>query len=168
MSQAPFGSPPPGPPPRASGMSTLLIVLIVLGILVVVCCGGCIGACYFGGSTMMGAGLTQPVLLKLNTNQEVMDKFGGRVDLAGLPSSSSVNLQPGATSTVDFEVMGPNGKGQVHAELKNGPNGLEPTVIRVTAPDGTVINVPTASDPTDINIPEFDLDGGIQIEEETK
>lgn len=167
MSQGPYQNqmPPAGPPPKSGGgMKTVLIVLLTLGVLSLVCCGGCVAFFYVGGQSLMGAGFTEIAMQRIRGNQEVIDKFGEPLT-QGLPTSSSVNLQEGGASTVEFELSGPKGKGKVHAELTNTKNGPEPTVIRVTAPDGSTINVPTGDDPTNLNF-DAGLDEGIQMEEE--
>jgi hypothetical protein len=140
MSQGNFNAPPPAK--SGGGMSVVIIVLIVLALLGVVCCGGCIASFYWLGKTGGGAALMGTVLPRVQMNPTVTEKFGGQIQPTGLPTSSNANFEQGATSTVDFEISGPNGKGTVHAEMTTGgPQGFTPTAIKVTAPDGTVIDV---------------------------
>jgi hypothetical protein len=145
MSQGNFSAPPP--PKSGGGMSTVMIVLIVFAALGLVCCGGCVYSLYLAGKAGGGAALMGVTLPEVTMHPTVRDKFGGDVEPTGLPTQSNANFQEGATSTVDYEISGPSGKGQVHAEMKTGgAQGFTPTVIKVTAPDGTVIDVlaPTA------------------------
>lgn len=146
MSQ-PLSSPPSGPPPQKSGMSTIMIVLIIGGLIVFLCCGACGGCMYFGAGE--ATKWRDAVMAKVKTNQAVKDAFGEPIT-ASFPSNvSSVNLQ----TTMEFAITGPKGSGKVHAEGTNGPNGFEPSVIHVTAPDGKIIDVNAKTDPTDL---EFD------------
>lgn len=159
MSQ-PLDSPQFGAPPKKSGMSTVMIVLIVFGLIFLLCCGGCIGTCYFAGQAAGPVALMGAVLPRVQTSPEVIEKFGSPVEPAGLPTSPNANLSQGATSSVDFDISGPKGKGTVHAEVTLTPNGFDAKVITVTAPDGSTINVSGEVDKTDINIPEIDLGEG--------
>lgn len=164
MSQGPYQNqmPPAGQPPKSGGgMSTLLIVLLVLGVLGLVCCGVCGGFTYWGAKVGSQT-LIDPVMRKIQADQQVKDALGEPLT-SGFPSNMKIENTDG---TVDFEVTGPKGKAPVHAELTAGPNGFEPKVIKVTLPDGQVVDVPVANDPTNLN---FDLGpdaGGIPMEEE--
>jgi len=133
-----------------------MIVLIVFGLLGLVCCGGCVGCVYFGGQGAIGLGLMEGAMQRIRTNQQVSDKFGGTP--TATYTASKLSLQEGSTSTVDFELSGPKGKGKCHAEFKT--NDPEPTLIRVTAPDGSVIDVSGAKDPTnlDFGTPDLNMD----------
>lgn len=140
MSQGNFNAPPPAK--SGGGMSTVMIVVIVLALLGLLCCGGCVGSCWYAGRVGGGAAVMASVLPKIQMHATVTEKFGGLIEPTGLPTQSNASFQEGATSTVDFEITGPKGKGTVHAETKTGgPQGFTPTVIKVTAPDGTVIDV---------------------------
>lgn len=121
------------PPPKSGGMSTVMIVLIIFAVLGLICVGAC-GFCIYSaqqfGNSALKMGAAQ---LRIEGNQQIEDKFGTPLQPA-LPSAST------ATS-VDYDLSGPKGKGKVHAEFKTGGDGMpEPTVIKVTAPDGTVID----------------------------
>lgn len=140
MSQGNFNAPPPAK--SGGGMSTLMIVLIVFAVLGLICCGGCVASFYWIGKAGGGAALMGTVLPQVQTHPTVTEKFGGPIQPTGLPTSSDANFEQGATSTVDFGISGPNGNGTVHAEMTaGGPQGFTPTVINVTAPDGSVIDV---------------------------
>jgi Fe-S cluster biogenesis protein NfuA len=146
MSQ-PLSSPPSGPPPQKSGMSTIMIVLIIGGLIVLLCCGACGGCMYFGvGATNK---VRDEVMRKVNTSQAVKDALGDPLT-PSMPNNVKFENQQ---TTIDFDVTGSKGTGKVHAEGTNGPNGFEPSVIHVTAPDGKVIDVNAKTDPTDL---EFD------------
>jgi hypothetical protein len=146
MSQ-PLSSPPPGPPPQKSGRSTMMIVLLIGGLIVLLCCGACGGCIYFGmGATNQ---VRDEVMRKVNTNQAVKDALGEPLT-PSMPSSIQFNNQQ---VTIDFDVIGPKGKGKVHSEGISGSNGFEPTVIHVTAPDGKLIDVNAKTDPTDLEFP---------------
>jgi hypothetical protein len=128
-------------------MSTMMIVLIIGGLIVLLCCGACGGCIYFGmGATNQ---VRDEVMRKVNTSQPVKDAFG-----EPLTPNMTRNFQfNNQQVTIDFDVTGPKGSGKVHAEGTNGPNGFEPSVIHVTAPDGKLIDVNAATDKTDL---EFD------------
>jgi len=139
-------------------MSTMMIVLIIFGVLGLLCCGICGGCLYFGANSAGPLAYMGAVLPKIQTDPTVQEKFGSPIQPLGMPSGSKLDLSPGAKSTVEFEISGPKGKGKVHAEVTNTPNGIEPAKIEVTAPDGTVINVSGETDKTDINIPDLDME----------
>ena len=146
------------PPPQKSGMSTLMIVLIVFGLIFLLCCGGCVGSCYFAGRAAGPVALMGAVLPRVQSNPEVVEKLGSPVEPASLPTSPNADLSQGATSSVDFDISGPKGKGKVHAEVTMTPNGFDAKVIRVTAPDGSTINVSGEVDKTDITIPDIEME----------
>ena len=148
MSQ-PLSNPPLGPPPKSKGLSTLMVVLIVGGGLLLLCCGTCGGCIYSYLNTM--AKTRDEVFRKVRVDPNVLDKFGEPLSV-GMPNSQMVNNQV----TLDFSLTGPKGQGNVHAEGISGVNGFEASVIRVTAPDGTVIDVSGEVDKTDITTPDFD------------
>lgn len=161
MSQGPYQTPPAGQPPKSGGgMRTLIIVLLVLGVLGLICCGVCGGFMYWGAKVGSQA-LVDPVMQRIRANQQVKDALGEPLT-AGFPSNMKVE---NADATVDFEVSGPQGKGPVHAELTAGPNGFEPRVIKVTLPNGSVVDVPVADDPTNLNF-DAGFEEGIQMEDE--
>jgi hypothetical protein len=123
-------------------MSTVMIILIVFAVLGLLCCGGCVASIYWLGNAGGGAALMGTALPKVQMHPTVTEKFGGTVQPLGFPTQSNVSFQEGANSTADFDISGPNGKGTVHVEATTGgPQGFTPTVIKVTAPDGTVIDV---------------------------
>lgn len=156
MSQGNFNAPPPAK--SGGGMSTVMIVLLVFAVLGLVCCGGCVYSLYLAGKAGGGAALMGVTLPQVQTHPTVTEKFGGQIEPTGLPTQSSANFQEGATSTVDYEISGPNGKGKVHAELTTGgPQGFTPKVIKVTAPDGAVIDVLA---PTSEVAPEMPVETG--------
>jgi hypothetical protein len=137
-------------------MSTVMIVLIVFALLGLVCCGGCVASFYWLGKTGGGAALMGTVLPQVQMNSAVTEKFGGHIEPTGLPTQSSANFQQGATSTVDFGISGPKGQGTVHAEMTTGgAQGFTPTVIKVTAPDGSVIDVLAPASAAPIDIPDM-------------
>jgi hypothetical protein len=158
MSQGTMNPLPGDQPARGKGgMSTLVIVLLVLLVLGLVCCGGCVGCMYLGYQTV--SGYTDSAMAKIRTNEQVVEQLG--TDLtSGIPQVNIVNN----TATATFPVTGSKGTGTVHAQYEHGPNGWEPTSIRVTTADGREIIVPTADDPTNL---EFDTgdDSGIEMEE---
>jgi hypothetical protein len=156
MSQGNFNAPPPAK--SGGGMSTVMIVLIVFAVLGLLCCGGCVAIFYGLGKAGGGAALMGVTLPQVQMHPTVREKFGGEIQPTGLPTQSNANFQEGATSTVDYDISGPSGKGKVHAEMKTGgPQGFSPTVIKVTAPDGTVIDVLA---PTSEAAPEMPDDTG--------
>jgi hypothetical protein len=150
MSQ-PLSNPPLGPPPKSRGLSTLMIVLIVVGLLGLICCGACGGCMYWGANAAFKT--RDEVVQKISLDPAVKDKFGEPLT-PGLPNIQIVN----SNTTLDFPISGPKGSGTVHAEGVSGVNGFEASVIRVTAPDGTVINVSGEVDKTDITTPDFDME----------
>ena len=160
MSQVPpYQTPPGGQAPRTGGgMSTLMIVGLVLLVLALVCCGGCV-SCGYLGYQGVSSGLAEPAMARIRASEEVKAKLGENLTA----SSTSFNIQNNS-ATADFTVTGSLGSGQTHAEYLLGPNGWEPTAIRVTATDGTVIDVPTTEDPTNLNFDNFD-DGSIPVDE---
>jgi hypothetical protein len=164
MSQ-PLGNPPLTPPPKKSGLSTFMIVLLVFGVIGLVCCGGCIIVGWMAGRTAGPAALMGAVLPAVEGSPQVQEKFGSPIQPISLPTSPKVDFTPGATSSVDFEISGPKGRGKVHAEVTMTPNSFEAKVIQVTAPDGSTFNISGEKDPTDITIPDIPA---IEMEEESK
>jgi hypothetical protein len=145
----------PPPPKSSGGMSVVMILLVVGGLAALVCCGICGGCMYFGAGAVPPAAHAGKALEKVQVNQTVRDRFGGQPELAGLPTSPNASLQPGTTCTVDFDITGPKGKGHVKVESAMTANGPEPKSIKVTAPDGSTINVSGEDDPTDVNTPDL-------------
>jgi len=120
-------------PAKSGGMSTMTIVLVIFGVLGLICVGAC-GVCGYStyrlGQSAIRMGAAQ---IHVQTNAQVQDKFGTPLEPA-LPSATT-------ETSVDYDLSGPKGKGKVHAEFKTGADGLpEATVVKVTAPDGTVID----------------------------
>ena len=128
-------------------MSTFMIVLLVFGVLGLVCCGGCIGSCYLAGSAAGPAALMGAVIPAIQGSPQVQEKFGTPVQPVSMPTSPKVDFTQGATSSVDFDISGPKGKGKVHAEVTMTANGFDAKVIKITAPDGSSFDISGGKSP---------------------
>lgn len=156
MSQGPYGNPPPPQQPSSGGgMSIVMIVIIVLVILGLICAGACglVGFLgYAGIQAAGGLGLQQQGMMSISTNPEVIDKLGEPLTESP-PSKTSLVLQEGSKSSVEFEVVGSKGKGKAVVEATMTKNGFNIDSIRVDTPQGPITVDPKGFDPTELQIP---------------
>lgn len=156
----------PTPAPQRSGgggMSVLVIILIVVGAILLACAGLCAGCLYTAGQAVQqGAQEVGAAIELANTHQAatgavindpaVIEKLGDPVVQDGVHiREGSGELKPGG-ETFTFDIRGPNGSADVKCSAFKDEGMWKITVITVTFPDGSTVNVtPPAAEAPGLN-----------------
>jgi hypothetical protein len=121
--------------PRKS-KRTPLVVASVFGVVLLLCGGGCILSLFYGGSSLAGFALMGSVLPLIQNDEAIIEKLGDNVQPTGMPDASSLNMNEGGRSVVEFEIAGSKSTGTVRAEVVNQAGVMKPQSIRVSTADG--------------------------------
>lgn len=169
-SQFPQQNPPSSPPP-SSGSSFVKVLLIIL-IVVLILCGGLCGGCIYVGRqaaqkvaelATIGQDIQNaagPANNSIRNSEAVKEKFGEELELSpALPDLPKItDFKDRSNVPFIVTIKGSKGEGIAHCRAGEDSGRWKILEIKVTGPDGAVIDVPISTEETppelQFNVPD--------------